>query len=114
MKISVSDSELEIVPGFKEKMLGMHGSFKIPWSNIASISTEKADLGKVLAKIAGTSIPGVKKAGTFQSGDGKEYWYASRNTEYITIDLQNESYKKIVLSVDDSAKLEKEIKEKLG
>lgn len=53
----------------------------------------------------GTMLPGVIKAGTYYTGRGKEFWYAvrSRKDNPLTIELQEESYRRLVLTIDDAA-----------
>jgi hypothetical protein len=53
----------------------------------------------------GAFLPGVIKAGTYYTGRGKEFWYAVRSREDspLTIELQEESYRRLALTIDDAA-----------
>lgn len=50
----------------------------------------------------GTYFPGLIKAGTYYTRNGKEFWYVIRGKNYLTIELENESYKRIVLGLDEN------------
>ncbi|KYF61954.1 hypothetical protein [Sorangium cellulosum] len=53
----------------------------------------------------GTAIPGLIKAGTYYTDRGKEFWYTvqSRKDSPLTIELEGESYRRLALTIDDSA-----------
>ena len=53
----------------------------------------------------GTFLPGVIKAGTYYTDRGKEFWYAvrSRRDSPLTIELQEESYRRLVITIEDAA-----------
>ncbi|WP_437733820.1 hypothetical protein [Sorangium sp. So ce1335] len=53
----------------------------------------------------GTALPGLIKAGTYYTDRGKEFWYTvrSRKDNPLTIELAGESYRRLVLTLDDSA-----------
>ncbi|WP_437327689.1 hypothetical protein [Sorangium sp. So ce381] len=53
----------------------------------------------------GTALPGVIKAGTYFTAHGKEFWYwvRSRKEHPLTIELEGEWYRRLVLTIDDAA-----------
>jgi hypothetical protein len=52
----------------------------------------------------GTAIPGLIKAGTYYTSRGREFWYVvrSRWAKPLTIDLEGERFRRIVISIDDA------------
>ncbi|WP_437598585.1 hypothetical protein WMF28_38175 [Sorangium sp. So ce590] len=52
----------------------------------------------------GTALPGLIKAGTYYTDRGKEFWYTVRRRKHnpLTIELEGESYRRLVLTIDDS------------
>ncbi|MEH2253178.1 hypothetical protein [Nostoc sp.] len=50
----------------------------------------------------GSFVPGVIKAGTYYTNRGKEFWYVNRETNYLTIQLRDESYRRIILTIDNN------------
>ncbi|MCE2506681.1 MAG: hypothetical protein J4F36_09515 [Nitrosopumilaceae archaeon] len=65
MKLSVTDSDLEIKFSAFEKILGMHGSFEIPLSHVKKASADfTVPSSPKDVKMPGTHLPGMIKAGT--------------------------------------------------
>ncbi|WP_437678117.1 hypothetical protein [Sorangium sp. So ce131] len=52
----------------------------------------------------GTSVPGLIKAGTYYTDRGKEFWYTGRvrSDNRLTIELEGEPYRRLVVTVDDA------------
>ena len=117
MKVSITDSDLEIKFGTLEKILGVHGSFKIPLSCIKKASTGLPDSASLSSpkdvKMPGTHLPGVIKAGTYLTGRGKEFWYATRKKQFLVLELddkEGQPYRRVILSVDKNS----DIKNRIG
>ena len=89
----------------------MKGSFKIPLKNIKRVTTEMPKPTWKEIKAPGTHIPGLIKAGTYYTDHGKEFWYVTKGKGILTIDLKNESYKRLVLGLDNNVKWAKKISE---
>ena len=51
-------------------------------------------------KAPGTHVPGVIKAGTYYTRRGKEFWYVIADAKFLTLELHDEPYQKIVLTLD--------------
>lgn len=102
MKLSLSADFLKIDLDLVEKILSIHGSFKIKTSDITSIHHNMPKQTWKEIRLPGTFLPGVIKAGTYYSGRGKEYWYFTINKTPLCIELSNNSYKRLVLGVDKS------------
>lgn len=107
MKLSITDSGLEIKFNIHEKIISMHGSFKIPLADIKKAWTEMpaSPLSSTREiKMPGTHIPGIIKAGTYRTRGRRDFWYATRKMPYLVLELDEDKqpYRRIVLSADDA------------
>ncbi|MGB7059068.1 MAG: hypothetical protein WBD58_15290 [Geitlerinemataceae cyanobacterium] len=71
-----------------------------PLEHIQRVTTEEPSSSWREIRAPGTFIPRVIKAGTYYTSLGKEFWYVTRDRDYLAISLKNESFDKIVLTVD--------------
>ena len=102
MNLSIQQNQLIIELDFWEKLWSLQfHTIGIPLTHIQAVSTVAPQSGWSDWKLPGTHIPGVIKAGTYYSDRGREFWYVTRDRGYLTLDLQNEFYKRIILTVDD-------------
>jgi hypothetical protein len=81
----------------------------IPLTNIDRVSTTEPQTTWMQVRAPGTFVPGVIKAGTYYSQGSKEFWYVTSDKNYLTLELQNESYRQIVLTIPDSLAWEERI-----
>ncbi|AFY31261.1 hypothetical protein [Calothrix sp. PCC 7507] len=104
MNLSIVDEKLQIEFTLKEQLLAVrwHKIWQIPLTNITQVTTTEPQSSWKELRAPGSFIPGVVKAGTYYTNRGKEFWYVNRETDYLTIELQDESYKRIILTVDNS------------
>ena len=103
MNLLIEQDKLIIELDFWEKLwsLQFHTPFAVPLAHIQAVSTTTPQSGWSDWRLPGTHIPGVIKAGTYYSDRGREFWYVTRDRDYLTLELQNEFYKRIILTVDD-------------
>ena len=99
LKLQISDGKLRIDLGDLEKVLAIKGGFEIPLENIVEVGTEAHRTGWKETRAPGTHLPGVIKAGTYYTPRGKEFWYVTEKG-VLVLELENETYKRIVLSID--------------
>ncbi len=103
MQLSIADNQLKIDLEFWERVWAMYfnADLYIPLDHIVRASTEKlSDHPLRQVRLPGTFLPGVIKAGTYYTGDGREFWYVNRSDSFLVLELENEFYKRIVLTVD--------------
>ncbi len=74
----------------------------IPLRSIVAVSTERPESSALDLRLPGTAVPGLIKAGTYYSRRGREFWYATRKTTYLVLELKDERFRRIVLTVDDN------------
>jgi hypothetical protein len=104
MNLSIIDQKLHIEFKLQEQLLAarLHNSWEIPLEHIQAVTTAKPESNWKELRIPGSFIPGIIKAGTYYTNRGKEFWYVNRDKDFLTIELQDESYKRIILTVDDN------------
>jgi len=109
MKITITEDQLEINFSTTKKILSMKGSFKIPLKHIQSITTQLPKPTWKEIKAPGTMIPGLIKAGTYYTDKGKQFWLVTKGKGILNIELKNESYKRIILGIENNVKWAKKI-----
>lgn len=104
MQLEISGDRLKINLDIWERIWAFYfnADLEVPLNHITQVKTEEPCSGWMDVRLPGTFLPGVIKAGTYYTGHGREFWYATRNGEYLTLELENEFYKKIVLTIDDN------------
>jgi hypothetical protein len=104
MNISIMDKKLSIEMEWFEQLwaVSLSKTFVIPLEHIERVSTENPTSTWTEIRALGTSIPGVIKAGTYYTGNSKEFWYVTRDKDYLVLDLTDELYQKVVLTVDQN------------
>jgi hypothetical protein len=104
MQISISDDQFKIDLDGWERFWAFYfnADLHIPLSHITQVSTDEPRHSWTDVRLPGTFLPGVIKAGTYYTDRGKEFWYVTRLGRYLTLELENEFYKRIVLSVEQN------------
>jgi len=110
LKLEISDGKLKIDFGGLEKVLGIRGGFEIPLEHIVKVGTEAHRTGWKEVRAPGAHLLGVIKAGTYYTPRGREFWYVTEKG-VLVLELENEPYKRIVLSVDGNEEWVGRIKE---
>ncbi len=102
MDLSIRDGLLRIDLSKFEKVLSVHGSFVIPLDQVEGISTEVPIRNWKDLRAPGIFVPWVIRAGSYLTGRGKEFWYVTRNKEFLSIELKQGGYNRIVLGIEDN------------
>lgn len=110
MKLEISHGKLRINLGDLEKALDVRGGFEIPLENILKVGTEAQRTGWRETRAPGTHLPGAIKAGTYYTPRGKEFWYVT-DKGVLVLELENEPYKRIILSIDGNEEWAARIRE---
>ncbi|MCT7975126.1 hypothetical protein [Laspinema olomoucense] len=104
MKLNLTDDTLQVELNFWEQFWSF--SFKkiltIPLSHIVQVSPAEPTSNWAQVRAPGTFLPGVIKAGTYYNSEGKEFWYATPGKDYLTVELRDEPFKRIVLTIDNA------------
>jgi hypothetical protein len=104
MKLAILDDRLEIRFNAWERLWSAHPGniMSIPLQHIAAAIPEVATMHWDEWRAPGTYLPGIIKAGTFFNRSGCEFWYITPQSDHLTLDLVEESFKRIILNVDNS------------
>jgi len=102
MKINIDNGKLKIKLSVLEKFASIRGSFEIPLEHIEKATTETPQSSWGDMRTLGTNFPSLVRAGTYRTKRGKEFWYVTKNKNYLVIELKDESYKRIILSSSDN------------
>ncbi|MCT7986305.1 hypothetical protein NG796_23825 [Laspinema sp. A4] len=104
MKLNLMDDTLQIELDFWEQFwaFSFEKVLTTPLSHIVNVSTEEPKSNWAEIRAPGTFLPGVIKAGTYYNTGGKEFWYVTRDKDYLTLELRDEPFKRIILTIDNA------------
>ncbi len=99
---------IHLTPG--EKVAGLHGDLEFPISAVTAVEVVPDALAAVHGlRAPGMSLPGVRKVGTWRTGDGPEFVVASRGQSGVRLHLQGEKLRSVLVGDDDAAGLARTI-----
>ncbi len=103
MQLSIQNDRLQINLSFWERVWAFffNQTLEIPLQHIRRVTIDQPVSNWSDLRMPGTYLPGVIKAGTYYSDRGREFWYV-RDERFLTLELEDEFYKKIVLTVEDN------------
>lgn len=104
MKLNISDQKLFMELEWYEQLWAftLDKIWEIPLNHITNVTTDEPASSWKELRAPGTCLPGVIKAGTYYSSRGKEFWYVTGDRHYLVLGLQEESYQKIILTLDQN------------
>jgi len=103
MRVTMSSDSLTLHFTAVEKICSCRGSFAVSAEHIREVKSGVPEPRLLEVRVPGTFIPGVIKAGTFWTREGKEFWYVRQGMpRYITIELSDEApFRRMVLGLAD-------------
>jgi hypothetical protein len=103
MNLKIVDHTLRIELEWYEQLLAftLNPTLEIPLEHIEAVTAEEPQSNWAEIRAPGTFLPGVIKAGTYYTRHGKEFWYVTTDKNYFTLVLQDEPYKRIILTLED-------------
>ncbi|CBN54461.1 MULTISPECIES: hypothetical protein [Kamptonema] len=104
MKFSFELDKLKIEFCFWEQVWAVRFNkfWEIPLANIEGATSKEPQSNWREIKAPGSFMPGVIKAGTYYTNRGKEFWYVTKDSNYLTVEFKNESYKRMIVNLDDN------------
>jgi hypothetical protein len=104
MNLTIFGDRLQIELEWYEQLWAftLNKTFDIPLSHIQRATTEEPQSSWMELRAPGTFLPGIIKAGTYYTRQGKEFWYVTKDTDYLVLELKDESFKRIILTIDQS------------
>jgi len=101
--ISIDSDEIMIELSNLEKVLSFHNSLRFRVSQITEISDTLLPPTWKEIRAPGIAFPGIK-TGTYHTSRGKEFWLLRYKDNPIRIELNNHSFKRIILGIKDREK----------
>ncbi len=111
----VGDKAIFEVQGW-DKLWSLRSRLEIPLSHIkgAYVDPEPAMGWFQGIKLGGTGVPNIFKAGTFYQEGGLVFWDVHHPEKTIVIELEHETYKKLVIEVENPELEVKKINSSIG
>jgi hypothetical protein len=99
--INIENGTLTVTMQGLDKILALRGHVSVPVSHIRGVELRPEDARQIWHGLKfGVNIPGVVTAGTFITGDGKVFFDVHDPDRAIAIDLEGETYRRLVVEVD--------------
>jgi hypothetical protein len=112
--VKIENGNLEFELHGVDEFLSIKRSISIPLKHVVSVSTERVPWQPFKQlRVAGTSLPGVIKDGRYLSSDGMMFFEMHDPDKCITVNLDHETYKKIVFEVEDKEAAAQQINDAL-
>ncbi|MGV0025165.1 hypothetical protein [Phormidesmis priestleyi] len=112
MQLSIQNDRLQISLNNWERVWAFffNQTLEIPLQHIRQVTIEKPVRTWKDLRMPGTYLPGLIKAGTYYTDRGREFWYVTesdllrsyRKGRFLTLELEDEFYKRIVLTIEDN------------
>ncbi len=109
MKLSIKGKELRIEFSFWETVWGMKRSFGVRLEQITEAHGREPQAAWTDLRMPGTYVPWLIMAGSYWTRRGWEFWYVVRKQPFITLELKDHRYKRIILSMKDAERWVKTI-----
>jgi hypothetical protein len=106
MNLSINHTNLVICLDWVERLLAVHlgETITIPLSQILSVSADLPPTTWREVRAPGSFVPGLIKAGTYYTDEGRAFWYVTPKHQYLNLQLStDEYYKRIVVNVENAA-----------
>jgi hypothetical protein len=103
MQLSLANEKLSIEFEWYEQLWAVRFDrvMEISIAHIQTVSTAKPQCNWAAVRAPGTFVPGIIKAGTYYTKQGKEFWYVTDDKNYLTLELQDEPYRRVIITIPD-------------
>lgn len=100
--ITIEDGMLTVTMQGIDKILALRGHITVPLVHILGIEVRPEEAGRWWTGFRiGTNLPGVVKAGTFLTGEGKLFFDVHDPERALGIELEHETYRKLIVEGPD-------------
>jgi hypothetical protein len=102
-EIRCDDTTLTVALSPIEMLGAMHRSLTIPLEHIVSVRVSSAPRRELRGiRAPGTGLPGVIRLGTWRGRNGKDFAAVYRNRPVLVVDLADEAFQRLVVTVADA------------
>ncbi|GAA1970515.1 hypothetical protein GCM10009817_08030 [Terrabacter lapilli] len=102
--LNPSELTVELTPA--EKVAGLHGDVTIPLAAVTAVDVVPDALAATHGlRAPGLSLPGVRKVGTWRTGNGSEFVVATRGQGGVRLTLTGHEFASVLLGDDDAEAL---------
>jgi hypothetical protein len=102
MKLNLTTDRLTIELEWYEQLWAVTLERQMPLDRIDGVTTAEPQSNWAEIRVPGTFLPGVIKAGTYYTKRGKEFWYVTSDRDYLTLELHDGPYRRIVINIPDN------------
>lgn len=102
-KVFIEDDTLAIDLSWFDKLLAVHGNFRIPLAHVTNANVSAFEDLELQFKLFGTGLGIVKEAGIFTSPSGLIFCDVSGAKDCLVIETRGERFPKIAITLDDDA-----------
>ncbi len=122
MMIQIEGDRLRLRLSPVERLLSgrIDSELSVPLDRIVGVSTGRPEPQRKILRLPGTRIPSLIKAGTYFVSGSKEFWYVTRDRDYLVILTAAENtlsggdrFSRIVVTIKDSREIALAITERL-
>ena len=100
--VKIDQQNLRVDLGTWDKVWAFHGSLTIPLDHVRDVVVaDEGTWSRAWTKLIGTSLPGLKTAGTFFSKDGMVFCDYNDGKGCLEISVEHEFYSKLVIQLDE-------------
>lgn len=99
-RISIDDSVLTIALSPVDKFFALHGNVRIPIAHVTGAVVEDENGWNYLWKLMGTSLPGIKVAGSFFTSEGLAFCDFGNGKNCVVISTSHEMFKRVAVQLD--------------
>lgn len=104
MKLNLENGNLTIDLEWYEQLwaVTLEPQIHIPIERIERVTTAVPASSWAEVRAPGTFLPGVIKAGTYYTRQGRDFWYVTTDKNYLTLELHDEPYRRVIITTPDN------------
>jgi hypothetical protein len=104
MKLNLENGNLTIDLEWYEQLwaVTLERQMRIPLDHVHRVTTAEPESNWAEIRAPGTFLPGVIKAGTYYTNQGKDFWYVTTDKNYLTLELHHEPYRRVIMTIPDN------------
>jgi len=116
MRLHIDNTVIKIQLDWQERLWAFHLSptIEISITHILRATTETPTMEWYALRAPGTALPGFFVAGTYYTKRGREFWYVTQSSKFLVLDVEDEYYKRVVLTLDDHLRYANQLNEMIN